>query len=111
MSQRAGGHLYVNTEHILLALLREGHGVACVVLTQLGADETRDPSTRSSCSPASSGCRTRVASPPPGIRDYDVRIAQARQDKDAAIDAGDHRRRGAPRAAARSSCWRRAGTG
>ena len=32
------GHMYIGTEHLLLALLREGHGVACQVLSKLGAD-------------------------------------------------------------------------
>ena len=32
------GHRYIGTEHILLALLREGEGVAAQVLTGLGAD-------------------------------------------------------------------------
>jgi ATP-dependent Clp protease ATP-binding subunit ClpC len=35
------GHLYIGTEHILLGLIREGDGVACQVLTRLGADEKR----------------------------------------------------------------------
>ncbi len=32
------GHHYIGTEHILLGLIREGHGVAAQVLTELGAD-------------------------------------------------------------------------
>ena len=32
------GHHYIGTEHLLLALLREGQGVAAQVLTRLGAD-------------------------------------------------------------------------
>ncbi len=32
------GHLYIGSEHLLLGLLREGQGVACQVLSQLGAD-------------------------------------------------------------------------
>ncbi len=35
------GHLHLGTEHILLGLLREGDGVACQVLTNLGADQNR----------------------------------------------------------------------
>jgi ATP-dependent Clp protease ATP-binding subunit ClpA len=31
------GHNYIGTEHILLGLLREGEGVACQVLVELGA--------------------------------------------------------------------------
>jgi ATP-dependent Clp protease ATP-binding subunit ClpC len=32
------GHNYIGTEHILLGLMREGEGVAVVVLTELGVD-------------------------------------------------------------------------
>jgi len=35
---RLHGHNYVGTEHLLLALIREGEGVAARVLTELGAD-------------------------------------------------------------------------
>jgi ATP-dependent Clp protease ATP-binding subunit ClpA len=35
------GHNYIGTEHILLGLIREGEGVACQVLSVLGADLTR----------------------------------------------------------------------
>ena len=34
-------HSYIGTEHILLGLVREGHGVAAVVLADLGVDELR----------------------------------------------------------------------
>jgi ATP-dependent Clp protease ATP-binding subunit ClpA len=32
------GHKYIGTEHILLGLVREGEGLAALVLTKLGAD-------------------------------------------------------------------------
>ena len=35
------GHNYIGTEHILLGLIREGHGVAAQVLVKLGADRDR----------------------------------------------------------------------
>ena len=35
---RLHNHNYVGTEHLLLALIREGEGVAARVLTELGAD-------------------------------------------------------------------------
>jgi ATP-dependent Clp protease ATP-binding subunit ClpC len=35
------GHDYIGTEHILLGLIREGHGVAAKVLVALGADLNR----------------------------------------------------------------------
>jgi ATP-dependent Clp protease ATP-binding subunit ClpA len=37
----AMGHAYIGTEHLLLGLVREGHGVAAQVLVQLGADLNR----------------------------------------------------------------------
>jgi ATP-dependent Clp protease ATP-binding subunit ClpA len=81
------GHLYLGTEHLLLGLLREGQGVACQVLTRLGADAdtVREHVAELSGQPEVPGQPV----VPPGIRDYDLRIAQARQDKDAALDAGD----------------------
>jgi ATP-dependent Clp protease ATP-binding subunit ClpC len=38
---RMHNHNYVGTEHLLLALIREGEGVAARVLTELGADHER----------------------------------------------------------------------
>lgn len=35
------GHNYIGTEHLLLALIREGEGVGCQVLTKNGAELTR----------------------------------------------------------------------
>src|ERR1700729_4149474 len=32
------GHNYIGTEHLLLGLIREGHGVAAQILTRLGGD-------------------------------------------------------------------------
>jgi ATP-dependent Clp protease ATP-binding subunit ClpA len=79
--------MYIGTEHLLLALLREGQGVACQVLTRLGTDANtiREQLAERSGQPEASG--EPIA--PPGIRDYDLRIAQARREKDAALDAGD----------------------
>jgi prophage maintenance system killer protein len=84
---REAGHMYIGTEHLLLGLLREGHGVACQVLSALGADADtlRQHLAELSGQPEAPG----EPVVPPGIRDYDLRIAQARQDKDAALDAGD----------------------
>ncbi len=35
------GHGFIDTEHLLLGLIREGHGVAAQVLIQFGADHSR----------------------------------------------------------------------
>jgi hypothetical protein len=89
-------HLYIGTEHILLGLVKEGDGVAFQVLTRLGADHTRirDQVLRL----LAERTQPRDESVPPGIRDYDLRIAQARQEKDAAIDAQELDRAAALRA-------------
>jgi prophage maintenance system killer protein len=89
-------HLYIGTEHILLGLVKEGDGVAFQVLTRLGADHTRirDQVLRL----LAERTQPRDESVPPGIRDYDLRIAQATQEKDAAIDAQELDRAAALRA-------------
>jgi ATP-dependent Clp protease ATP-binding subunit ClpC len=38
---RMRNHSYIDTEHILLGLIREGDGVAAQVLVKLGADLNR----------------------------------------------------------------------
>ncbi len=63
------GHHYIGTEHLLLALLREGQGVAAQVLTRLGADHAQ----------------VRVAD----LVDAAERLTQVRQQKEAAFDARD----------------------
>jgi prophage maintenance system killer protein len=89
-------HLHIGTEHILLGLVKEGDGVAFQVLTRLGADHARirDQVLRL----LAERTQPRNESVPPGIRDYDLRIAQARQEKDAAIDAQEFDRAAALRA-------------
>jgi hypothetical protein len=89
-------HLYIGTEHILLGLVKEGDGVAFQVLTRLGTDHARirDQVLRL----LAERTQPRNESVPPGIRDYDLRIAQARQEKDAAIDAQEFARAAALRA-------------
>ena len=80
-------HLYIGTEHLLLGLLREGQGVAAQILSRLGADAdtVREHVAELSGQPEVPG----EPVVPPGIRDYDLRITQARRDKDAALDGGD----------------------
>jgi hypothetical protein len=82
------GHSYIGTEHILLALIREGNGVAAQVLLRLGADLNR---ARQQVIELLAGRQTSPGErvPPPGLGDYDQKIAAARQQKDAALDAGD----------------------
>jgi prophage maintenance system killer protein len=82
------GHLYIGTEHILLGLIREGEGLACQVLTLLGASlpRVREQVLQLLYSP-SVMAREPVAAP--GIRDLDARIAQTGYEKDTAIDARD----------------------
>jgi ATP-dependent Clp protease ATP-binding subunit ClpA len=81
-------HLYVGTEHILLGLLREGDGVAVVMLTKLGAapDQVRAAVHKLL---ADRGRTPREPMLPPGLSGYDEKIALAQQQKDAAIDAGN----------------------
>jgi prophage maintenance system killer protein len=77
------GHNYVGTEHILLALIHEGEGVAAQVLVRLGADLNR---VGQQVIQVLSG-RASARVPPPGLGDFDEKIAAARQQKDAALDA------------------------
>jgi hypothetical protein len=81
-------HLYIGTEHILLGLLREGHGVAVVMLTKLGAapDEVREAVYKLLSSHESP---RRKLTLPPSLGGYDEKIALVRQQKDAALDGQD----------------------
>jgi ATP-dependent Clp protease ATP-binding subunit ClpA len=82
------GHNYIGTEHILLGLIREGEGVAAQVLVRLGADlDWARQQVVQMLAGRQAGPGERV--PPPGLGDYDEKIAAARQQKDAALDAGD----------------------
>jgi prophage maintenance system killer protein len=82
------GHNYIGTEHILLALIHEGHGVAAQVLVRLGADLNR---AREQVIQVLAARQARPGErvAPPGLSDYDEKIAASRQQKDAALDAGD----------------------
>ena len=90
-------HLYIGSGHILLGLLREGDGLACQVLIDLGADSAplREQAMTLMAAPAAEGAELAARVVPPHLRDIDLRVAQARQEKDEAIDARDF-----PRAAA-----------
>jgi hypothetical protein len=82
------GHNYVSTEHILLGVIREGEGVAAQILVRLGADLNR---VRQQVIEMLSGRHARTSDrvPPPGLGHYDEKIAAARDQKDAALDAHD----------------------
>jgi prophage maintenance system killer protein len=82
------GHNYINTEHMLLALIRESEGVGAQVLVRLGADLNRVGEQVIQLL-ALRQTRPGVRVPPPGLGDYDERIAAARQQKDAALDTHD----------------------
>jgi ATP-dependent Clp protease ATP-binding subunit ClpA len=86
-------HNYIGTEHILLGLIREGEGVAIQVLVKLGADHARlreQVLWLLAGEGEQPGARTRLARMPvpADLQDYDEQIAQVRQEKETAIDAG-----------------------
>lgn len=112
------GHRYIGTEHILLAIIREGNGVAAQVLTGLGADLDRvrqqviellqgrvgEGWPRQGPGHVRPGddvhawlealdlrltAVERWVGMQPGLDDLDQEIAQVRRDKEAAIDAQD----------------------
>ena len=83
------GHHYIGTEHLLLGLLREGHGVAAQVLTRLGANhalvQDRVLSVLAGeCGQADS--QTRLVA---DLVDAAEQLTQVRRQKEAAFDAGD----------------------
>jgi hypothetical protein len=83
------GHHYIGTEHLMLGLLREGEGVAAQVLTRLGAGHARVRDRvlgvlASECGQADP--QTRLAA---DLVDAAEQLTQARQQKEAAFDAGD----------------------
>jgi ATP-dependent Clp protease ATP-binding subunit ClpA len=98
------GHNYIGTEHILLGLIREGQGVAAQVLVKLGADLSRVrqqviqllsgyASGKEAAEQAGgqAGARTRLVrmTVPDDLRELEEQLAQARREKEAAIDAED----------------------
>jgi ATP-dependent Clp protease ATP-binding subunit ClpA len=93
------GHNYIGTEHILLGLLREGEGVAALVLVKLGASLDR---VRQVVVQLLSGYTGEVVAEqeevrtvlvrmtvPAELREAEEQLAQVRQEKQAAIDRGD----------------------
>ena len=102
---RALGHNYIGTEHLLLGLIREGDGVAAQVLVRLGADLNRareqviqllqagqgddDVLARVGLLDRRLAAIERWVGMRPELDDLDQEIAQARREKEAAIDRGD----------------------
>jgi Clp amino terminal domain, pathogenicity island component len=88
------GHNEVGTGHLLLALLREGHGVAAQVLTALGADHARvreQVAGLIASADEQAGPQTwlvRVAIPA-GLADAAEQLAQVQRQRKAARDAED----------------------
>jgi ATP-dependent Clp protease ATP-binding subunit ClpA len=98
------GHNYIGTEHILLGLIREGQGVAAQVLVKLGADLSRvrqqviqllsgyaGGKEAAAQAGEQAGARTRLVrmTVPDDLRELEEQLAQARREKEAAIDAED----------------------
>jgi ATP-dependent Clp protease ATP-binding subunit ClpA len=98
------GHNYIGTEHILLGLIREGQGVAAQILVKLGADLSpvrqqviqllsgyvggKEAAEQAG---EQAGARTRLVrmTVPDDLRELEEQLAQARREKEAAIDAED----------------------
>jgi len=88
------GHNDVGTGHLLLALLREGHGIAAQVLTALGADhaQVREKVLGLMASAdEQAGPQTRLVrmAIPAGLADAVEQLAQVRRQRKAALDAED----------------------
>ncbi|MBO5948995.1 ATP-dependent Clp protease ATP-binding subunit [bacterium] len=89
------GHHYINTEHLLLGLIREGEGVAARVLENLGVDMNKVRSTvikmlgetKSSSSSSSSGAATAGAgasggkTKTPSLDEFGTDLTQAAQEQ------------------------------
>ena len=88
------GHNDVGTGHLLLALLREGHGIAAQVLTALGADHARVreqvlhlmASVDEQAGPQTRLVRVAI---PAALADAVEQLAQVQRQRKAALDAED----------------------
>jgi ATP-dependent Clp protease ATP-binding subunit ClpA len=88
------GHNDIGTGHLLLALLREGHGIAAQVLTALGADHARAREQvlgLMASADEQAGPQTRLVrvAVPAGLADAMEQLAQVRRQRKAALDAED----------------------
>jgi prophage maintenance system killer protein len=88
------GHSDIGTGHLLLALLREGHGIAAQVLTALGADHARVREQvlgLMASADEQTGPPTRLVrmAIPAGLADAVEQLAQVQRQRKAALDAED----------------------
>ena len=84
------GHNYIGTEHILLGLIREGEGIGAQVLVKLGAELITVRQAVIQLLGGYQGKETAFGggTPYPALlKSYDTLIAEARLDKESAIDA------------------------
>jgi ATP-dependent Clp protease ATP-binding subunit ClpA len=88
------GHNDIGTGHLLLALLREGHGIAAQVLTPLGADHARVREQvlgLMASADEQAGPQTRLVrmAIPADLADAVEQLAQVQRQRKAALDAED----------------------
>lgn len=88
------GHNDIGTGHLLLALLREGHGIAAQVLTALGADHARVREQvlgLMASADEQAGPQTRLVrmAIPAGLADAMEQLAQVQRQRKAALNAED----------------------
>jgi len=96
------GHNYIGTEHLLLGLIRDGEGVAAQVLARFDADHARLRElvlglVTDDCQEPGVPTRLVRVSVPADLVVAAERLAQVRQQKQAAFDAGDLERAAALR--------------
>jgi ATP-dependent Clp protease ATP-binding subunit ClpA len=88
------GHNYIGTEHLLLGLVREGEGVAAQVLARFDADHARLREqvlqlVTDDCEEPGAPTRLVRMTLPADLVEAAERLAEVRQHKEAAFDAGD----------------------
>jgi ATP-dependent Clp protease ATP-binding subunit ClpA len=83
------GHHYIGTEHLLLALLREGEGVAAQVLTRLGLGHARVRERVLGLLAGECEQKDLQAQLAADLADAAEQLTRVRQQKEAALDAGD----------------------
>jgi prophage maintenance system killer protein len=83
------GHNYVGTEHLLLAMLRDGQGVAAQVLTGSGIGHAQVRERVLDLLTSECEQKDPHAQVAADLADAAEQLTQVRQDKEAAFDAGD----------------------